>query len=382
MRLSKRFLIGGLVVLVVLVSIAVIAIVTRGGDPATPAGDQVTTLNCIGGDEKAALMADERVKRILRDKYDLGVDYQTMGSYNQVQLTTDFLKQRQTACLWPASASAQAVFEAQHRDAFAAYRAETVLQSPEVVYAGPQSSDALIRAGIVSERDGTHLVIDMNALVDYALRGETWEALKAGNLVGPVAISSSDPAKSNSGFVLYQLMLAMATDNIYQAPSVQQARAVLPAIRQLYDAQGLQARGSGAGFKQWQLQGGEARAPLYAGYENQIIEEWLESTPADRKELLDRVRVLYPEPTLYSDHPILALTADAGHLIDAMKDRDIQKIAWADYGFRSGVDTSISNVSDFAELPLAQQFRITTPPNADVTMLLLGCLLKAEDCGG
>ncbi|HEY3263422.1 MAG TPA: hypothetical protein VGJ95_24640 [Pseudonocardiaceae bacterium] len=91
--------------------------------------------------------------------------------------------------------------------------------------------------------------------------------------------------------------------------------------------------------------------------------------------------MLYPEPTLYSDHPILALTADAGRLIDAMKDPDIQKIAWADYGFRSGVDASISNVSDFAELPLARLFRTTTPPNADVTMLLLRCLIKIEDCG-
>lgn len=381
MRLSKRFLIGGLVVLVVLVTIAVIAM-TRGGNPnpAGPAGNQAVTLNCIGGDEKAALMGDEQVKRILRDKYGIAVNYQTMGSYDQVQLTADVLKQRATACLWPASASAQAVFEAQHKDAFGGYHAETVLQSPEVIYAGPQSAQALVKAGI-AHPDGTHFVVDMKGLVDHVLRGQTWESLQAGNLAGPIAVSSTDPTKSNSGFVLYQLMLNIAsTSNVYQAPSVQQAHTALPALRQAYDAQGLLSRGSGAGFRQWRLQGGESHAPLYAGYENQLIEAWLESAPADRKDLLDRVRVLYPEPTLYSDHPILALTADGGRLIDAMKDPEIQKIAWASYGFRSGTDPSLNNVADFPELPLAPQFRTTTPPNAEVTLLLLTCLQKPESC--
>jgi hypothetical protein len=379
-RLSKRFLTGGLVVLIVLVSIAVIAMMTRGENSALPAGAQAVTLNCIGGDEKASLMADEQVKRILLDKYGLAVNYQPMGSYNQVQLTTDVLKQRATACLWPASASAQAVFEAQHRDAFENYRAETVLQSPEVIYAGPQSAEALVKAGI-ARREGTHFAIDMKSLVDHVLRGQTWESLQAGNLAGPVTVSSTDPAKSNSGFALYQLMLSIAsTSNVYQAPSPQQARAALPAIRRVYDAQGLLSRGSGAGFKQWRLQGGESHAPLYAGYENQLIEVWRESAPADHTDLLDRVRVLYPEPTLFNDHPILALTADGGRLVEAMKDPEIQKIAWVGYGFRSGVDASFSNVADLAELPLASQFRTTAPPNADVTLLLLNCLLKAENC--
>jgi len=381
-RLSKRFLTGGLVVLVVLVTIAVIAMMNRGegSNSASPGGAQTVTLNCFGGDEKAALMADEQVKRILRDKYGLTVNYQPMGSYDQVQLTTDVLKQRATACLWPASASAQAVFEAQHKDAFQSYHAETVLQSPEVVYAGPQGAEALVRAGI-ARREGNYFVIDMKSLVDRVSHGQTWESLQAGNLAGPVAVSSTDPTKSNSGFVLYQLMLnIVSTSNVYQAPSLQQARTALPAIRQMYDAQGLLSRGSGAGFKQWRLQGGESHAPLYAGYENQLTEVWLESAPADRKDLLDRVRVLYPEPTLYSDHPILALTADGGRLIEAMKDPDIQKIAWAGYGFRSGVDASLSNVADLAELPLAPQFRTTVPPNAEVTLLLLNCLLKAESC--
>ncbi len=76
-------------------------------------------------------------------------------------------------------------------------------------------------------------------------------------------------------------------------------------------------------------------APLYAGYENQIV-QYLLKAGANRAALRDSVRVIYPEPTIYSDHPILALTADAARLIDAMKDREIQILAWERFGFRSG----------------------------------------------
>ena len=34
--------------------------------------------------------------------------------------------------------------------------------------------------------------------------------------------------------------------------------------------------------------------------------------------------MLYPDPTIYSDHPILALDANAARFLDAMKDPEIQ----------------------------------------------------------
>jgi hypothetical protein len=37
-------------------------------------------------------------------------------------------------------------------------------------------------------------------------------------------------------------------------------------------------------------------------------------------------------------------------------------------------------VADFADLPLAQQFRTTKPPNAAVTLLLLACIKDATKC--
>src|SRR5262249_37303922 len=125
------------------------------------------------------------------------------------------------------------------------------------------------------------------------------------------------------------------------------------------------------------LQGAELHSPLYAGYESQIIGKTVEyeSNPSALAQLQASVRILYPEPTIYADHPILALDATAGKLIDAMKDADIQRIAWQRYGFRSGVSLG-TDVSYFKHLDLATQLRTTSPPNAAVTLLLLTCIQK------
>ena len=82
---------------------------------------------------------------------------------------------------------------------------------------------------------------------------------------------------------------------------------------------------------------------------------------------------------MYADHPIIALDTKAGRLIDAMRDPEVQKLAWQKYGFRSGVQFGINNVADFPALALATNLRITTPPNAAVTLALLACI-QSDQC--
>jgi hypothetical protein len=372
---SPRFLIGLVLVLAVCVGVAYGVSRLRSGPPSSPAAEQIK-VTCVGGSEKTELMADPEIKRLLHDNHGITVVFQPLGSYDQVQLATDELKRRGLDCLWPSSASAQSVFESLHAGAFDGYRAETVLQSPEVLYAGPQGTDALMAKGIVAKRSDRYFIVNMKSLLlDYVLPRKKWEDLGTKGFGGPIKVASTDPARSNSGFTLTQLQLnIIATQDVFQAPSVEQARAALPRIRALYDAQGLQAASSEFGFRQWLTQGGEYQAPLYAGYESQIIQLVHQSGAGQLKD----VRVLYPDPTIYSDHPILALNANAARFLDAMKDQEIQKIAWKRYGFRSSVVLGLSNVADFPDLPLSDQIRTTQPPNAAVTLLLLDCVKNGK----
>ena len=147
MKKSRGLFYAGLGGIVVVLVIAVVVIVTSrgaspGGTSSAPGGD-VVTLTCLGGSEKEDLMADPEVKKILRDKYRIEVDFNATGSYKQVQIPTDELKANKIDCLWPSSASAQAIFEGSgNNKAFGNdYRAESVLQSPEVLYANKEAAE-------------------------------------------------------------------------------------------------------------------------------------------------------------------------------------------------------------------------------------------------
>ena len=109
MKKSKVPFYLGIIGIVVVVVIAVVVIMqSRHSDSTVAAGD--TKITCFGGSEKTDLMNDADVKKVLREKYHLEVDFNAKGSYKQVQIPADDLKANKIDCLWPSSASAQAVF--------------------------------------------------------------------------------------------------------------------------------------------------------------------------------------------------------------------------------------------------------------------------------
>lgn len=182
-----------LIIAVALVIVGSAAIVLAIGGKSSSSGHApkaalpVATLNCIGGSEKQVLMEDPQLQSILLDRYHLRVNFQPMGSYQQVQLTTAQLQAQHIDCLWPSSDSAEKVFEATHLlSAFPDYRAATVLESPEVLYSGPQSTAALLRAGIVQEHANRYFIVSMKQLlVDLVLKSRTWASLGAQDIARP-----------------------------------------------------------------------------------------------------------------------------------------------------------------------------------------------------
>lgn len=375
MNRTLRFAIGLALVLAVLIGGGYVVMQQLDRSPTAKA----VTVSCVGGSEKTQFMRDSEVVAILADDYGITVHWSAMGSYDQVLMSGSEIKAREVNCLWPSSGSARNVFEAQRAATFPEYRAETLLQSPEVLYAGPTGTDALVRAGLVVRNGHLYSMPDLRRfLLDFQVPGRTWEEIGAAGLKGPMSISSTDPVRSNSGFTLAQLQLIMVATPDARQPTIDQARAALPTMRGIYDAQGLQAATSEYGFQQWLTQGGEYASPLFAGYENQIIQQVTNGANGDR--FLTDVRMIYPEPTIYSDHPMLALDADAGRLLEAMKDERIQRIAWQRFGFRSAINSDWSRVGDFDPLPLATRFPVVSAPSSEVTLALLTCLQDRSQC--
>jgi hypothetical protein len=378
MKKSKGLFYAGIVGIIAVVVIAVVVIMMgqRSGDGGSAqSADGAARITCYGGSEKEDFVNDPEVKQILRDKYDIEVNFNAKGSYKQVQIPADELKADKVDCLWPSSASAQAIFEGSGTSkAFGNdYQTASVLQSPEVLYANKEAADGLQRAGIVQVRDNSYFIVDLRKLLDdYLLPGKSWSDLGVSLPSGPVLINSSDPATSNSGMTLAQLELAtVASGNPYQPATPAQAGAALAKVKALVESQGLMRTGSDSAFEQWVIQ---QTGGLLAGYENQLL-QWV--TTRNGGVVPEGIVTLYPEPTIFNDHPILTLTEAGKKLIPAIEDDAVQDIAWKKYGFRSGTRV-LEQAFPGVAVPPTHTIKKTQAPGYDVTKLLLDCFVNDQ----
>ncbi len=301
------------IVAVVLIALRLPAIRNGGGGGAT-APEQITVRGTIGS-EKANLLDDPEIKKILRDTHGLTVDYRKAGSLQIAQGATtgqDFV--------WPSGQYPKEVYE---RDHGAPTKSDVTFSSPIVMYAWAPVTQALTGAGIVEQIDGTAYV-DMAKLLATMVEGKSWREVGLPQVGGKVLVYTTDPTKSNSG----NLFAGLLANTLNGGAVVDESTSgtVLPGVTGFYGRLGYTTDSSGFLFDQFLSQGLGAY-PLIVGYENQLIEYSVEH-PELRETLLKQVNILYPRPTTWATHTMMALNPNGVRLLDALKDPAIQKLAW------------------------------------------------------
>jgi hypothetical protein len=209
----------------------------------------------------------------------------------------------------------------------------TIFNSPIVLYAWADVADALIAKGVVAKRNDGFLTADVakiGALIDANAR---WKEDLGLNIYGPFRIFSTDPAKSNSGNIWAGLLATVFNNGT--PPNEAALAAVLQRLTAYFDAMGYMEASSGDIFENFLKQGMGAR-PIIVGYENQMV-EFLTENAAYADLIRQKIRVIYPEPTVFSSHPLIALTDRCTRLSEALTDPELQTIAWAEHGFRTGL---------------------------------------------
>jgi len=119
---------------------------------------------------------------------------------------------------------------------------------------------------------------------------------------------------------------------------------------------GLKETSSGDIFQHFLSQGVGAY-PMMVVYENQF----LEALAVGQQGLQERVRLLYPEPTVWASHPFIALTGGGRRLMDALQDSGVQKIMWESHGFRSATPGAMNDPQVFKARGVPQQIVSAMP---------------------
>jgi len=311
-----------------------------------PKNMSLATVRLKVGGEKMGGLKDPAVERILLNDYHLQLAPEKEGSVEMVQGPTSGYD-----ALWPASEYCKQLFEDRARQSgLTGYKTADIFSSPLVVMSWPLITSALQRGGIVTTRDGVLYIEDMQRLLKLIEERTRWGALDSSLSViyGTVTVKSTDPARSNSGSMFMGLLANLMNGGEPCPPD--QIEKFLPRIRTISNRMGLKETSSGDIFQHFMSQGVGAY-PMMVVYENQF----LEALASGQENLRAQVHILYPEPTVWASHPIIALTANGRRLMDALADARLQKILWENHGFRSATPGAMNDPQVFKIRGVPQQ---------------------------
>jgi hypothetical protein len=328
---------------------------------------QATTVKGYAGGEKIAFVENPRTVAALKRR-GLALVAERAGSVEQVR--DPALLAAKPQFLWPSSSP---LVELARRHA-KVLRDEVIFNSPIVIYSWAPIAEGLVRAGIAT-KESAHYYVDARALIDAVLAHKPWSELGQPDLYGRVRLITTDPNKSNSGFMFAGLAANLLTEDV---ATLDNLPAALPRLVELFRGIGFKTSSSGKVFDDY-VAGGPGAAPLVVGYENQLV-EWILADKARWKRIESvagpaKPVALYPKPTVYSAHPMIALAPEALPLIDALMTDELQQIGWRDHGFRGplGMTGAATDPLIAGRMP-AQVAAVTPMPDIEVMLKILDSL--------
>lgn len=334
-RKKQAFL--GLAILIVLI-IVIVAVTTLKNNKEGILDSNLKQVFVATGGGKENFLADEEVNNIMKQKYGLKVTY---DSWSNGKIVKDPLLRKDGSKYDAMFCSDQRFYdyfkvsadtskgEAQ-RDRV--LEGGLTLNTPIVIYSWDTVVDALIKENIVTQKDNVYYITDMNKLISYILEGKKWSDIGVDMLYGTINIDSTDPVTSSPGATYYGLLLSIMCGGTVTEENLQ---ANLQNLKEFYIKSGYM-NNTPADLFELYLKTGVGGKPMIVDYEKSVI-DFANSNPDGWKQVKDKIRILYPTPTIWNSHCIATFNETGNEFFKAFEDKDIGQIAWSRYGFRTGI---------------------------------------------
>lgn len=333
----KKQAILGLAILIVLI-IVIVAVTTLKNNKEGILDSNLKQVFVATGGGKENFLADEEVNNIMKQKYGLKVTY---DSWSNGKIVKDPLLRKDGSKYDAMFCSDQRFYdyfkvsadtskgEAQ-RDRV--LEGGLTLNTPIVIYSWDTVVDALIKENIVTQKDNVYYITDMNKLISYILEGKKWSDIGVDMLYGTINIDSTDPVTSSPGATYYGLLLSIMCGGTVTEENLQ---ANLQNLKEFYIKSGYM-NNTPADLFELYLKTGVGGKPMIVDYEKSVI-DFANSNPDGWEQVKDKIRILYPTPTIWNSHCIATFNETGNEFFKAFEDKDIGQIAWSRYGFRTGI---------------------------------------------
>lgn len=336
MKGRKEVWIGlGILVILVLIIIGIKFFSTNGESIME---SNLKTVYVATGGGKENFLADEEVNKVMKKKYGLNVIYDSWSNGKLIKnplVREDGTKYDVMFCsdqrfydyykLAPDTTKGESA-------RYTVQKGGLTLNTPIVIYSWDTVVDALIEQKIVTEKDGVYYITDMPKLISYILEGKKWKDIGVDMLYGSINIDSTDPVTSSPGATYYGLLLSIMCDGEITDEAVAEN---LPKLKEFYTKSGYM-NNTPADLFELYLKTGVGGKPMIVDYEKSVI-DFANSNPDGWEQVKDKMRILYPTPTIWNSHCIASFDEAGDEYYEAYEDKEIQQIAWSKYGFRTGV---------------------------------------------
>ena len=347
---NKKQLIGiAIFIILILIIVGIKVIGDKSEQSEEEKLENLTTVYVATGGGKEDFIADEDVIRIMQDKYGLNIVY---DSWSNRKLIVNPLVRSDGTTKYDAMFSSDQRFYDYYQlspdkskgeaDRYRVLNGGLTLNTPIVIYSWDEVVDALMKEGIVTENSGVYYITDMNKLLTYILEGKKWSDIGLTSLYGTINIASTDPVTSSPGATYYGLLLSIMCESQVNNDTVEEN---LPKLKEFYIKSGYMNNTPADLFERY-LKTGMGGEPMIVDYEKSII-NFANSNPDGYNQVKDRIRILYPTPTIWNSHCIASFTENGNKFYKAFEDPEIQSIAWERYGFRTGITGGSYDVSKF-----------------------------------
>lgn len=339
----KKQVITGLVILIILIFI--IIIINKFANKNNSTANLKTVYVATGGG-KENFIADEEVVSIMQKKYGLNVIY---DSWSNGKLVKNSLV-REDGSKYDAMFCSDQRFYDYFKTTADSSKGEAprdrvldgglTLNTPIVIYSWDTVVDALMKENIVTETDGVYYITDMNKLISYILEGKKWSDIGVNMLYGSINIDSTDPVTSSPGATYYGLLLSIMCGGTVTEENLQEN---LANLKEFYIKSGYM-NNTPADLFELYLKTGVGGKPMIVDYEKSVI-DFANSNPDGWEQVKDKIRILYPTPTIWNSHCIATFNKTGNEFYKAFEDKEIGQIAWSKYGFRTGITGGNYDVS-------------------------------------
>ncbi len=221
-----------------------------------------------------------------------------------------------------------------------------VFYSPMVIATWKTISKILIDNAVASNK-GKYDELKLASFLELFKTQKRWSDLKNNSeydVSKPVLINTTDVRSSNSA-AQYLALVSYVLNKGNVVSSAAEASQIIPEAASLFAKQGFQESSSAGPFEDYLLIG-MGKSPLVFIYESQFLEK------AVQKTLRPEMRLMYPNPTIFTKHILVPLTENGrkfGELI--ANDPNIQRIA-AKHGYRSNDPAAFASVVSQYNLPI------------------------------